>query len=170
MKLRDIVICDVGKAATFSGNLILTKDVILPKIVRMKISWILSAIVAASFLAGCNLKEKYARNNFAADQWLQASIGRASVNVTGAWEAEESGWGDIRFEQIGSSVNGAMGNYSVRGVIRGSQVFLALRSGGYVYYTAVLKKNGEMLSGFYSSSVPFRHGDEAAVTLRRIGP
>ena len=26
----------------------------------------------------------------------------------------ESGWGDIRFEQIGSSVNGAMGNYCAR--------------------------------------------------------
>jgi hypothetical protein len=26
-------------------------------------------------LAGCNLKEKYARNNAAAHQWLQANIG-----------------------------------------------------------------------------------------------
>ena len=120
-------------------------------------------------LAGCNLKEKYARNNLAADQWLQANVGQAGVNVQGAWEAWESGWGDIRFEQLGSSVNGAMGNYSVRGAVRGSRVFLALSSGGYVYYTVVLAKSGDQLSGFYSGSVPFDPADQAAVTLRRIG-
>jgi hypothetical protein len=120
-------------------------------------------------LAGCNLKEKYARNNAAADQWLQANIGAASVSVDGAWEAWESGWGEIRFQQAGSSVTGAMGSYSARGVVRGSRVFLALSSGGYVYYTVVLKKSGDMLSGFYSSSVLFSPADQAAVTLRRIG-
>jgi hypothetical protein len=30
-------------------------------------------------LAGCNLKEKYARNNLAADQWLQANHGAQRV-------------------------------------------------------------------------------------------
>lgn len=97
----------------------------------MKLAWILTAAVVGE-LAGCNLKEKYARNNLAADQWLQANVGSAGVNVGGAWEAWESGRGDVRFEQIGSSVNGAMGNYSARGVVRGSRVFLALSSGGYV--------------------------------------
>ena len=85
----------------------------------MKIGWIVCVAVVAGMLAGCNLKEKYARNNLAADRWLQANIGAASVNVEGVWEAWESGWGDVRFEQIGSSVNGAMGNYSARGVARG---------------------------------------------------
>jgi hypothetical protein len=140
-----------------------------PTIVLMKIGWVLSLVVVVGGLAGCNLKEKYARNNLAADQWLQANRGGANVNVEGAWEAWESGWGDIRFEQAGSAVNGAMGNYSVRGVVRGSRVFLALSSGGYVYYTVVLKKSGDMLSGFYSPSVPFNPADQAAVTLRRIG-
>jgi hypothetical protein len=130
----------------------------------------LMLVVALTFagLAGCNLKEKYARNNLAADQWPQANIGSSGINVAGAWEAEESGWGAIRFEQIGSRVSGAMGNYSARGVVRGSRVFLALSSGGYVYYTAVLAKSGDTLSGFYSSSVPFSAADQAVVTLRRI--
>ena len=30
-------------------------------------------------------------------------------------------------------------NYPVRGFVQGSRVFLALSSGGYVYYTVVLK-------------------------------
>ena len=130
---------------------------------------ILSLVLIGAVLAGCNLKEKYARNNLAADQWLQANIGSSGLNVTGAWEAEESGWGDVRFEQSGSQVNGAMGNYSARGVVRGPRLFLALSSGGYVYYTAVLTMRGETLSGFYSSSVPFDLADQAVVTLRRIG-
>jgi hypothetical protein len=135
----------------------------------MKLGSIILAVFVISGLAGCNLKEKYARNNLAADQWLQANVGPAGGNVQGAWEASESGWGGIRFEQRGSSVNGAMGKYSARGVVRGSRVFLALSSGGYVYYTVVLTKSGDMLSGFYSESVPFNAADQAAVTLRRIG-
>ena len=135
----------------------------------MKIGRIISLMVLIVGLASCNLKEKYARNNLAADQWLQANRGPASINVTGAWEAREAGWGDIRFEQVGSTVNGAMGNYSARGVVRGSRLFLALSSGGYVYYTVVLNKSADMLSGFYSSSTPFSSADQAAVTLRRIG-
>jgi hypothetical protein len=62
-----------------------------------------------------------------------------------------------------------MGNYSARGVVRGSRVFLALSSGGYVYYTVILNKSADMLSGFYSSSTPFSSADQAAVTLQRIG-
>jgi hypothetical protein len=76
--------------------------------------------------------------------------------------------GDIRFQQVGPTVNGAMGNYSARGVMRGSQVCLALSSGGYVYYTVTLRASGDTLSGFYSSSVTFNSADQAPVTLRRL--
>jgi hypothetical protein len=134
----------------------------------MKLAGILSLVLTGAVLAGCNLKEKYARNNLAADQWLQANISSSGLNVTGAW-----GRGirvrAIRFEQSGSRVNGAMGNYSARGVVRGPRLFLALSSDGYVYYIAVLTKQGETLSGFYSSSVPFSLADQAVVKLRCIG-
>ncbi len=134
----------------------------------MKFTGILTVALICAALAGCNQKEKCARNNLAADQWLQANIGASGLNVTGP-EAEESGWGAIHFEQMGSRVNGAMGNYSARGVLRGPRLFLALSSGGYVYYDAVLTRRGETLSGFYSSSVPFSPADQAVITLRRIG-
>jgi hypothetical protein len=57
----------------------------------MKLAGILSLILIGAVLAGSNLKEKYARNNLAADQWLQANIGPSGLNVSGAWEAEDSG-------------------------------------------------------------------------------
>lgn len=126
-------------------------------------------VVLVLGLAGCNLKEKYARNNAAADSWLAANRGAAGTNITGAWEAHDSGWGSIRFEQSGSRITGAMGNYSVRGVVSGSRVFLTLHSDGWVYYTATLRKSGTLLTGFYSSSVPFIADDQSALTLRWLG-
>jgi hypothetical protein len=51
----------------------------------MKPARILSLVLIGAVLTGCNLKEKYARNNLAADQWLQANIGSSGLNVTGAW-------------------------------------------------------------------------------------
>ena len=62
-----------------------------------------------------------------------------------------------------------MGSYSARGVVRGPRLFLALRSDGYDYYTAVLYKQGEALNGFYSSSIPFSLADQAVVILRPFG-
>jgi hypothetical protein len=58
-------------------------------------------MVVVGGLAGCDLTEKYARINRAADQWLLSNRGMANINVEGAWEAWESGWGEIRFEQVG---------------------------------------------------------------------
>ena len=145
-----------------------TSEVACQIIRLMKIAWIACLLAVIVGLAGCNLKEKYARNNLAADQWLQANRGPANVKIDGAWHADEAGGGDIRFRQVGSTLDGAMGNYSARGVIRGSQVLLALSSGGYVYYTVVLRASGDTLSGFYSSSVPFHSADQASVTLRRL--
>jgi hypothetical protein len=36
----------------------------------MKVRGIFSLILIGAALAACNLKEKYARNNLAADRWL----------------------------------------------------------------------------------------------------
>jgi hypothetical protein len=59
----------------------------------MKLAGILSLVLTGAVLAGCNLKEKYARNNLAADQWLQANISSSGLNVTGAWGQSNSGEG-----------------------------------------------------------------------------
>ncbi len=58
----------------------------------MKLAGMLTVALLVAALAGCNLKENYARNNLATDQWLQANIGSSRINVTGPWEAEESRW------------------------------------------------------------------------------
>jgi hypothetical protein len=131
---------------------------------------LLIALIGSVFLqAGCSNAEKYAANQSASSSWLKATAGTSRVSIDGTWQSLEFGWGgDGRFVQTGNQITGALGNYSVRGVINGSTVYLTFDSNGWTYYTCVLKKNGNMLAGFYSSSVPFSSQNQGVLTLRKI--
>ena len=126
------------------------------------------ALVAIAVFTGCT-KEKYAANNAAGADWLEANRGSASTSVAGTWESIGDSWGSIRLMQSGSNISGAIGSYSVKGVMRGSRAYLLLASNGWNYYTAILTRSGDALVGFYSSSVPFSPADQAAMTLRKVG-
>lgn len=132
---------------------------------------VVSGLAAALLLTtACTTTEKYAANQAATDSWLAQSQGAAGIDVGGLWEPVEFGWGGSgRFEQRGNKISGALGNYTVRGVVNGNRVYLAFISNGWTHYTGVLKKRGSMLGGFYSSSVPFSSADQGSLNLRRIG-
>jgi len=135
---------------------------------HMKILSLLVTVLAVAALSGCGIKQKYQANQQAAQDWLTVNEGKAAINISGDWLARDGGWGQIRFVQNGSQVTGAMGSYSVKGVINGSRVSLALISSDWVYYTVKLKKVGDQLEGFYSSSTPFSEFDQAVVTLYKV--
>jgi hypothetical protein len=116
-------------------------------------------------LAGCNLKEKYARNNAAADGWVAQRTAPAEINVTGRWKSDA--WGKAEFTQIGRHVNGTLGEYTVKGVVSGYRAYLTAKDDGWVFYTIVLKKSDHALEGNYSSSVPYLAADEKDIYLRR---
>jgi hypothetical protein len=127
-------------------------------------------LIFALCFAGCSTAEKYAANQASTKSWLESKAGAARIRVDGAWEALEYGWGGPgRFEQKGNRITGALGNYTVNGVVNGSTVYLAFISNGWTYYTAVLKMRNGMLGGFYSSSIPFSEHDQGSLTLRKIG-
>lgn len=118
-------------------------------------------------LVGCNTSQKYAANNAAAQRWLDEHGRAASIGVSGTWYSDE--WGGARLSQSGRTVTGSMGNYSVRGVISGPHAYLLLHSNGWVYYTAIIgRPSHDVLSGFYSSSVPFDVMDQRPLELRRV--
>lgn len=119
-------------------------------------------------LAGCNSKEKCARSNQAANDWLSANAGSAAANIAGAWSAQDMAWGTIRFQQEGSKVHGVMGACQVDGHMNGSIAYLTLSSDECVRYSVVAKKRGSILSGFYSASVPFSTVDQKPLELRRV--
>jgi hypothetical protein len=120
-------------------------------------------------LSGCSTKEKYAANQAATKSWLDAKAGTPGIRLNGMWVAFEDGWGGPgRFEQQGNRIIGALGNYTVQGVVNGSTVYLAFISDGWTYYTGVLKMRDGILGGFYSSSVPFSSEDQGSLNLRRL--
>ena len=127
-------------------------------------------IFAALTFSGCSISEKYAANQAATASWLDSKAGKASVRVSGLWEPLETGWGGAgRIEQQGNRLSGALGSYTIRGSVSGSRVYLAFISGGWTYYTASLQLRGNILGGYYSSSVPFSSQDQGSLNLRRIG-
>ncbi len=130
---------------------------------------LLPALAVCALLGACSTAEKYAANQSATESWLTSKKGSSETRISGAWESLDSGWGTGRFAQSGGKITGALGNYTVKGVLNGSTAYLAFESGGWTYYTAMLKKRGDTLGGFYSSSVPFSSSDQSALTLRRIG-
>ncbi len=123
-------------------------------------------LIAVLALAGCNLKEKYAKNNAAADGWTNQRTAPAQINVTGNWKSDA--WGKAEFTQKGREVTGKLGDYKIRGVVSGYRVYLLAHEDGWVYYTIVLKRQtSNALEGSYSSSVPYLATDEKDIYLRR---
>ncbi len=127
------------------------------------------ALCAALALVGCKSAADYQRNNSATAAWLDAHAGRPAMNIAGPWTSPD--WGDGQFEQTGSKVTGILDGYPVGGVIRGTTLYLAITSGGWTDYTAVLRQQYDgALTGTYSEQVPFSAEDETSMVLRRIQP
>ncbi len=118
-------------------------------------------------LTGCNIKERYARNNAAARAWLAANPASGHIRVAGNWKPDDEGWGDARLQQSGSHIAGTIGLYTVEGHVKGEDVYLVMSEDGWAYYSAVLKKKGDTLSGFYSAHVPFNTKDQETFVLTR---
>jgi len=123
-------------------------------------------LIAVLALAGCNLKEKYAKNNAAADGWVAQRTAPAKINVSGKWKSDN--WGKADFTQKGREVTGTIGDYKVKGVVSGYKAYLVAEQDRWVYYTIILKRHtSTALEGSYSESVPYVETDEKDIYLRR---
>lgn len=118
-------------------------------------------------LVGCNTKERFAKNNAAAQAWLAANSSSGHMRVAGNWTPEDEGWGEAKFQQSGSRITGTIGLYTVEGHVKGEDVYLVMSENGWAYYSAVLKKKGNALVGFYSDAVPFSTRDQETFVLTR---
>ena len=82
--------------------------------------------------------------------WLDAQTDPAAMNVSGAWDSD---FGIIHLDQaVGSrDVSGTQGNYVLKGVVSGKQLFLLFGDQrGTVNYCAVLNsEGGNSLAGKY---------------------
>ena len=118
-------------------------------------------LLSAYFILSCS---SCAMNIIEADAWLASKADATSpvINITGKlqdaeydysksgpqyWFLQVSGgslgWGLGEFRQKGNDVTGVLGNYVIKGVVNGEQVYLVMFYGGEVYYTAKLEVIGE---------------------------
>jgi hypothetical protein len=114
-------------------------------------------------LSGCNNKECYAKNSAAAQAWLAANPASGHMRVAGTWTPGVEGFGEAKFQQKGRLVMGTIGLYSVKGHVRGKDVYLVMSQKGWAHYSVVLKKKGNTLSGFYSDALPFSTRNQSSL-------
>jgi hypothetical protein len=126
----------------------------------------LCLLLAAVALTGCQIKEKYAANDRAADGWVAQRTAAPKINVTGKWKSDA--WGKGEFKQKGREVTGTLGDYKIKGVVSGYRAYLVADQDDWSFYTIVLKRHtADALEGSYSSSVPYSALDEQDIYLRR---
>lgn len=117
---------------------------------------------------GCSLKEKYSKNNSAAEKWLRAGATvPASANFEGVYYTPD--WGVVLLNQNKDKLTGSVAHMRVDGVVSGNVASLLLIDDQWVEYTAVLKrKNSEVLQGSYSPSIPYSSADASPMVLEKI--
>jgi hypothetical protein len=121
-------------------------------------------LTALLVLPACKTKEQYAKNQAAGEVWLAEHKAPAKINIGGRWHSDD--WGGAVFEQRGRAITGTIGEFNVQGVISGSKAYLTISERGWIYYTAILERSGNSLTGFYSYSVPFTFRDQRSIQLR----
>ncbi|MEO8205428.1 MAG: hypothetical protein ABI615_04555 [Chthoniobacterales bacterium] len=117
---------------------------------------ILLAVGALAMFSSCVTTKAIVRNKQVSDQWLASQPKKQpTINVTGHYTSEVYRWGGAELIQKGSSVTGTIGSYTLRGVVRGSRVYLLAINSGLDKYSIILNADGNNLVGAYSDSIPF---------------
>ncbi len=104
---------------------------------------ICASLLLIAFLAFVSCSTAMKREEI--DPWLQNMAGDTSpeIHIEGWWKDAHTdaafGWGRGRIEQDGNKIDGAMGQYNLRGRISGNTVYLVFLSAGEVHYTGRLE-------------------------------
>ncbi len=102
----------------------------------------------------------------AGKKWLKINAGKADVNIDGKYT--NFTWGDAVFIQNGNAIVGSIGSYEVEGVINGKAVYILIKYGKKLYYTAVMNalEQGRLM-GKYFKGVTYstlREGEQIILT------
>lgn len=129
---------------------------------------LLPLLLVALLGGGCNLAEKYAKNNAAASAWLAAnSKAPARTNFEGTYYSPD--WGVATLNQKSGKVTGAISYHNVRGIVSGKLAYLTLIDDQWVEYTMILGwRNHEELQGAFSPAIPFCKKSSKPVSFDKI--
>ncbi|WP_319524595.1 hypothetical protein [uncultured Desulfosarcina sp.] len=94
------------------------------------------------------------------DPWLATISGGESpeINIAGKWRDAKGnswlGWGEGYLRQDQGKINGAIGNYNIKGVVAGKYAYLVFLYGGDVYYTLRLEmiEDGLLVGNYFEAN------------------
>lgn len=110
---------------------------------RKRLLWIVLIVSAALCLQACGVSMIKGEN------WLASKTDKTEMNVSGSWMSPE--WGDGKLIQQGKNVTGTLGDYPVKGVVSGNDLYLLMYSGDKIHYFAELKAaDKNTFKGLYS--------------------
>lgn len=119
-------------------------------------------------LTACQTPEITAKNQAAAQAWMNGQTASAGINVSGTWFSQE--WGKATLKQTGRNISGAIDTYEVKGVVSGNKAYLTTWDSGKSYYAIILTQTGRnVLSGSYTDGPAYRNDpkQQRTVELRR---
>ncbi len=115
-------------------------------------------LVVAGLVLGqmsCQTQQNLARNQVAAQEWMNQQTAGARIQVSGNWFAE--GWGRGTFKQSGRQITGTLDTYEVKGVVSGNKVYLTTWDSGKCYYAIILSQSSSnKLTGSYTDGPTYR--------------
>ena len=83
------------------------------------------------------------------EKWLDSQKDAPEMNIAGMWDSPE--WGKANFKQEKREISGMLGDYPVRGVVSGNNLYLLMVAGDKVHYSAKLKASDQnAFQGSYS--------------------
>lgn len=129
---------------------------------------LLCAAACMMSLVGCNTPQSLAKNQSAAQEWLNLQTSSARIQVDGNWFAE--GWGRAKLKQSGRQITGTMDTYEVKGVVSGRKAYLTTWDSGKCYYAIILTQTGKnVLTGSYTDGPVFLDdpAEQRPIELRR---
>jgi hypothetical protein len=101
-------------------------------------------VISVLYLQACGVSMIKGEN------WLASKTDKPEIDVSGAWSSPE--WGVANLKQEGKNVTGMLGDYPVKGVASGNDLYLLMYSGDKIHYFAELKAaDKNTFKGLYST-------------------
>lgn len=119
---------------------------------RTRFFWVALIVISALYLQACGVSMIKGEN------WLASKTDKPEIDVSGAWSSPE--WGVANLKQEGKNITGTLGDYPVKGVASGNDLYLLMYSGDKIHYFAELKAaDKNTFKGLYSTK--YSNIDEA---------
>lgn len=119
-------------------------------------------------LSGCQTPQNLAKNQTAAQEWLNLQNSSARIEVSGTWFSAD--WGRASLKQSGRQITGTLDTYEVKGVVSGGKAYLTTWDSGKCYYAVVLSQPSKnVLTGSYTDGPAYKTqpDQQRTIELRR---